>query len=180
MYTDVKIDRTFIGIEFAPATFVSIGSAFALLFNPFTTYLWTATKFGSRIRSLSKMALGTALGSISLFIYPISIALSDGKVNPLWYIAIMLIDNITGAIGGQTGVSLMAKMAPKSYETQIQTAWSQCTTIGNGISILIFMIFDTVDKQLSLFPYIGVVFLFIGLYLRLVQKKLEEQMVIED
>ncbi|WP_222591912.1 POT-type proton-dependent oligopeptide transporter [Schleiferilactobacillus harbinensis] len=156
MYMDQKLNRTFGGFTFAPATFVSVGAAFALVFNPLATYLWTSTAFGKRIRSLSKMSWSYVFGSITLFIYPITLLLAHGgKVNPLWYVLILLIDSFTGAIGGPSGISLMAKMAPKSYDTQIQTAWQQCTTIGNGIGMLIFLVFNTVDKQLALFPWLG-------------------------
>jgi POT family proton-dependent oligopeptide transporter len=174
MYTDLKLDRTFMGIEFAPATFVSIGAAFALIFNPIATYLWTSTAFGKKIRSLTKMSLGFGLGSVTFFIIPLSLLLSNGKVNPLWYIACLLIDNFTGAVGGPSGISLMAKLAPKSYDTQIQTAWGQCGTIGNGIGILIFMVLNTVDKQLNFFPVIGVMLLLVAIYLRVTQNKLEK------
>ncbi|MCI1859109.1 MAG: oligopeptide:H+ symporter [Sporolactobacillus sp.] len=180
MYTDVKLDRTFMGFEFAPATFVSIGAAFALIFNPLFTFLWTATKMGKSIRSMSKMALSYILGSASLFVIPLSIVLSQGKVNPLWYIACLLVDNFTGAIGGPSGVSLMAKMAPKSFETQIQTAWTQCTTIGNGIGILFFNLFSDVNQQLNFFPVLGAGSILIGIYLRVIQKSMERQMVIDE
>lgn len=176
MYMDQKLNRTVGGFTFAPATFVSIGAAFALIFNPVATYLWTATKFGSRIHSLSKMALSYILGSVTLFVIPLTIFLATGKVNPLWYILTMLVDNFTGAVGGPSGISLMAKMAPKSYDTQIQTAWSQCTTIGNGIGRLVFMVFNTVDKQLTLFPFLGVGSVLVGIYLYATRSKLEAAM----
>ncbi|AEB07661.1 major facilitator superfamily MFS_1 [Coriobacterium glomerans PW2] len=173
IYMDQYLNRDFMGFTFAPATFVSITAVFALIFNPIATYLWTATKTGASIRSLSKMALSYALGSVTLFVIPLTVTLATGKINPLWYILTMVVDTFTGAVGGPAGTSLIAKMAPKSYDTQIQTAFGQCTTIGNGIGMVVFMFATTAQQQIALFPWLGVGTILIGLYLRYDQKNLE-------
>ncbi|AEB07456.1 hypothetical protein Corgl_1355 [Coriobacterium glomerans PW2] len=173
IYMDQYLNRSFLGITFAPATFVSISAVFALVVSPVATYLWTATAFGSSIRSLSKMALSYAFGAVSLFVIPLTVTLATGKVNPIWFILTMIFDQFTQSVGGATGISIIAKMAPKSYDTQIQTAFAQCTTIGNGLGLLIFMFATTAQQQLAVYPWLGAGTILIAIYLRVTQKRFE-------
>ncbi len=81
----------------------------------------------------------------------------SGKVSPLipiiYYLLMCFGDNMVFPIGN----SMTAKLAPKSYETQMQSAWSQAATVGNAVCIVLFKFFTTADEQLRIFPIMTVV-----------------------
>ena len=58
-----------------------------------------------------------------------------------------------------TGISMTARLAPKNYEAQLQSAWSQSNTIANGISILVFQLVNDARGQLLLFPLMSLLLL---------------------
>ena len=69
---------------------------------------------------------------------------------------------------------MTAKLAPKSYETQMQSAWSQTTSIANGISIIIFKFLTTADQQMMIFPAMAVVLVITACILIMMSKKIDE------
>lgn len=54
---------------------------------------------------------------------------------------------------------MTARLAPKNYEAQLQSAWSQSNTIANGISILVFQLVNDARGQLLLFPLMSLLLL---------------------
>jgi POT family proton-dependent oligopeptide transporter len=82
-------------------------------------------------------------------------------------------DNLVYPIGN----SITAELAPKSYETQMQSAWSQSASIGNAITMILFKFFTTADAQLKIFPIMAVVLAVTSGVLFLFSKNIEKGMV---
>lgn len=76
------------------------------------------------------------------------------NISPIiFYFLMTLGDNMVYPIGN----SITAKLSPKSFETQMQSAWSQSTSIANGITMILLKFFTTSDSQMTLFPIMAVV-----------------------
>ncbi len=174
VFLDAKVDRMFLGYEFAPATFTSIYNVFGLIAGPIFVWLWTATK-AQRIKTSKKFAIGIFWYALSYAILsvPVMFALS-GKVSPIipiiYYLLMCFGDNMVFPIGN----SMTAKLAPKSYETQMQSAWSQATTVGNAVTIILFKFFTTSDSQLRLFPIMAVVLAIAGISVFMLSNNIEK------
>lgn len=157
VFLEAKVDRMFLGFEFAPATFTSIYNVFGLITGPIFVWLWTATR-AQYIKTSKKFAVGIFWYALSYAILSVPLLMGlSGKVSPLipiiYYLLMCFGDNMVFPIGN----SMTAKLAPKSYETQMQSAWSQAATVGNAVCIVLFKFFTTADEQLRIFPIMTVV-----------------------
>ena len=176
VFLDAKVNRSFLGYEFAPATFTSIYNVFGLIAGPIFVWLWTATK-AQKIRTSKKFAIGIFWYAVSYAILSVPILFNlSGKVSPLipiiYYLLMCFGDNMVFPIGN----SMTAKLAPKSYETQMQSAWSQATTVGNAVTIVLFKFFTTADSQLKLFPIMAVVLAVAGVLVFMLSNNIEKDL----
>lgn len=96
-----------------------------------------------------------ALSYITLTI-PMILGITE-NISPIFpiifYFLMTMGDNMVYPIGN----SITAKLSPKSFETQMQSAWSQSTSIANGITMILLKFFTTSDSQMTLFPIMAVV-----------------------
>lgn len=157
VFLEAKVDRNMLGIEFAPATFTSIYNVFGLILGPVFVYLWTKTRVG-KIATSKKFSAGIMSYAISYLVLSIPLILGVvTNISPIFPIIFYLImtmgDNMIYPIGN----SITARLAPKSFETQMQSAWSQSTSIANGITMILLKFFTTSDSQMMLFPIMAVV-----------------------
>lgn len=171
-----KVDRNFFGIEFAPATFTSIYNAFGLILGAIFVFLWTATK-AQRIPISKKFAGGILNYAVSYGILSIPVILGiTGKISPIWIIVYYLFMTIGDNLVYPIGNSITAKLAPKSYETQMQSAWAQSTSIANAITMVLFKFFTTAEAQLKIFPIMAVVLVITSVILFVFSKRIEKDM----
>ena len=146
-----------LGITFAPATFTSIYNVFGLILGPVFVFLWTKTKAG-QISTAKKFSAGIMSYALSYLVLTIPLILGiKANISPIFpiifYFLMTLGDNMVYPIGN----SITAKLSPKSFETQMQSAWSQSTSIANGITMMLLKFFTTSDSQMTLFPIMAVV-----------------------
>lgn len=157
VFVEAKVNRHMLGIEFAPATFTSIYNVFGLILGPVFVFLWTKTKVGkvSTSKKFSAGIMAYALSYIALTI-PMILGITE-NISPvfpiIFYFLMTMGDNMVYPIGN----SITAKLSPKSFETQMQSAWSQSTSIANGITMILLKFFTTSDAQMTLFPIMAVV-----------------------
>nr|WP_314462973.1 oligopeptide:H+ symporter [uncultured Clostridium sp.] len=178
VFIEAKVNRNLFGIEFAPATFTSIYNAYGLILGAFFIYIWTATKARS-IPISKKFAIGILNYAVSYGILSIPVILGiTGKVSPLWVIIYYLFMSIGDNLIFPIGNSITAKLAPKSYETQMQSAWSQSTSIANAITMVLFKFFTTADTQLKIFPIMAAILVVTSIILLTFSKHIEKDMVV--
>lgn len=176
VFLEAKVDRMFLGYEFAPATFTSIYNIFGLVTGPVFVWLWTATR-AQYIKTSKKFSIGIFWYALSYTILSIPLLFGlSGKVSPIipiiYYLLMCFGDNMVFPIGN----SMTAKLAPKSYETQMQSAWSQATTVGNAVTIVLFKFFTTSDEQLRLFPIMAVVLLVASIAVYFLSNNIEKDL----
>lgn len=174
VFLEAKVDREFLGITFAPATFTSIYNVFGLILGPVFVVLWTKSRLG-KITTSKKFAAGIISYAISYGVLSIPLILGfSGKINPilpiLFYLLMTMGDNMVYPIGN----SITARLAPKSFETQMQSAWSQTISIANGITMVLFKFFTTADSQMTLFPIMAAVLFITGIVVFVFSKNIEK------
>ena len=175
VFIEAKVNRNFMGIEFAPATFTSIYNLIGLIVATAFVYIWGSTKFG-KLKVTKKFSIGIFINAAAFAVLAVPV-LTGGKTSlfsPLWVIAYYLILSFGDNFINPIGISMTAKLAPKSYETQMQSAWSQTTSIANGISIIIFKFLTTADQQMMIFPAMAVVLVITACILIMMSKKIDE------
>lgn len=175
VFVEAKINRTFLGFEFAPATFTSIYNLAGLIMGAVFVYIWGSTKFG-KLKVTRKFSIGIFVNAAAYAILAIPV-LTGGKgtlFSPLWVVGYYIILTVGDNFINPIGVSMTAKLAPKSYETQMQSAWQQSNSIANGISIIAFKFFVTADQQMMIFPIMVVLLIVTGLCLIKMSKKIDQ------
>lgn len=175
VFQEAKVDRMLFGFQFAPATFTSIYNVFGLITGPIFVWLWTATR-AQRISTPRKFSIGIFWYALSYLILSVPLLFGiTGKVSPIipiiYYLITSLGDNMVFPIGN----SMTAKLAPKSYETQMQSAWTQATTVANAITLILFKFFTTANSQLRLFPIMAVVLVITGIIVFLFSNTIERK-----
>jgi proton-dependent oligopeptide transporter, POT family len=176
IFIDQKINRNLFGIEIAPGSVGTIYTILGLLLAPIFVWLWTKTR-AQEIRTTYKYGLGVLSSGMGYGLLAIPIFLLDAPYSLLWmvlyYIFLAFSDNLIWPIGS----SLVAKLSPPSYDTQLQTAWGQAGTVGNGIALILFNFFQTANQQVYLFPILSILLISTALLIFIFSKNIEKDMI---
>lgn len=159
VFIDAKIQKYFFGIEIAPGSVQTIYAIIGLIIGPVMIFLWNRTKLGG-LSTVVKYGAGLLFYVIAYGFLAIPVFLISGgaRHSVLWvvlfYVFVTICDQLLGAIGFST----VAQLAPEGEETQMQTAWGQGPAIANGIVLVAFLKFQSIDQQMLIFPIMMVVF----------------------
>ncbi|WP_068496659.1 peptide MFS transporter [Paenibacillus kribbensis] len=178
IFIDQKINRNILGFEVAPGSVGTIYTVLGLILAPVFVWLWTKTR-ATHIRTTYKYGLGIIFSAFGYGLLTIPIVLfKDQAPYSLWwmvfyYLFLTFSDNLVWPIGS----SFVAKLSPEAYDTQMQTAWGQAGTIGNGIALILFNFYQTADQQMNLFPIMTGLLLVTALLIFGFSKNIEKDMV---
>ncbi len=158
VFIETNVDRRIQGMLVPPSAFTSVSSLIGIAMGPLFVWLWT--KKCTNARTSRKFILGMLLLSTAYAILSIPILLGqNGLYSPYWLLLYYVFLNAAQNLCDPTGFSMTARLAPKTYEAQLQSAWSQSNTIANGISILVFQMIGDARGQLLLFPLMSLLLL---------------------
>ncbi|WP_019913942.1 peptide MFS transporter [Paenibacillus sp. HW567] len=178
IFIDQKINRNIFGFELAPGSVGTIYTVLGLALAPVFVWLWTKTR-ATNIRTTYKYGWGILFSALGygLLTIPIIMFKDSAPYNLLWmvfyYLFLTFSDNLVWPIGS----SLVAKLSPDAYDTQMQTAWGQAGTIGNGIALILFNFYQTADEQVNLFPIMTALLLITAVFIFMFSKNIEKDMV---
>ncbi|MFD1178236.1 peptide MFS transporter [Paenibacillus puldeungensis] len=178
IFIDKKIDRNIFGFELAPGSVGTIYTVLGLILAPVFVWLWTKTR-ATNIRTTHKYGFGILFSGLGygLLTIPILMFSNSAPYSLLWmvfyYLFLTFSDNLVWPIGS----SLVAKLSPDAYDTQMQTAWGQAGTIGNGIALILFSFYQTADQQVDLFPIMTALLLVTATLIFVFSKNIEKDMV---
>lgn len=177
IFIEAKVDRVFMGYEFAPATFTTIYSAYGVVIGPLFVWFWS-TKLGKRIGTAQKFSHGILWYALAYAVMSVPVLLSmQGKVSALVPILFYLIMTFGDMIVFPVGLSVTARLAPKGYETQMQSAWGLANAVANAVCMVLMGIFTTADSQLTIFPIMTVVLVVVGGIVLLRAKSIDAELV---
>ncbi|MGN7764733.1 peptide MFS transporter [Paenibacillus sp. 22594] len=178
IFIDQKINRNIFGFEVAPGSVGTIYTVLGLALAPVFVWLWTKTR-ATNIRTTYKYGWGILFSALGygLLTIPIILFKDSAPYSLLWmvfyYLFLTFSDNLVWPIGS----SLVAKLSPDAYDTQMQTAWGQAGTIGNGIALILFNFYQTADEQVNLFPIMTALLLITAVFIFMFSKNIEKDMV---
>jgi POT family proton-dependent oligopeptide transporter len=161
-------DRTLGWLHFTiPAGwFLSLNSAFIILFAPFFAWGWIAlAKRNLNPSAPAKFALGVMLmgcGFLVMAAAASSVA-SGAKVLPYWLISTYLLHTFGELCLSPVGLSYYTKLTPKRFVGQMMGMWFLAMSLGNLVAGLIAGEFDV--KNVAAMPgqYMHIVYFSVGL-----------------
>ncbi|MEK0305971.1 oligopeptide:H+ symporter [Bifidobacterium favimelis] len=179
MFLDQRINRKFGGIEIAPGSFNTVVGIISLLSGLFYSWFWL-TAPGKKWKSTNRLWFGFAFSGISnlLLIVPtVVLNPQTDKYSVIWLLIYYLVGNFGGFPYGVAANSIVAAIAPKSYETQMQTAFTLSAAIGTAIMLVVYGKLTTLTQQLPLFLIIGTLEVAVALVIMIFRNQIESRVM---
>jgi POT family proton-dependent oligopeptide transporter len=177
VFLDKKIDRHIFGFVLAPGAIPTIYTVLGLIAGPVCIFLWTKTR-AANIPTIKKYCLGlftTAMG-FGLLAIPTLLLPGNGGYSLWWMVGYYIFMALSDQFIWPIGSSVVSKLSPAAYETQMQTAWGQASAIANGIALILFRFFNTADQQVYLFPIMAGLLIICLIFLLVNSKSIEREM----
>ncbi len=140
LFAERFTDRTILGWEMPTGYFQSINSLFIIIFAPFFAALWVwLGRKNLEPSSPLKFTFGLLLLGIGFFVmyFATKIAASGELAAPSWLIITYLLHTFGELSLSPVGLSLVTKLAPKSYGGQMMGIWFLSVALGNLFAGLI-------------------------------------------
>ncbi|UJW31572.1 oligopeptide:H+ symporter [Saccharothrix sp. AJ9571] len=145
LYSDQRLDRTFLGWEMPVAWVNSINPIFIILLAGAFAALWT--KLGSRQPSSPvKFALGTITMGLAFLAF-IPWASGTGNTTPLLaLVGILLLFTIAELLLSPVGLSLATKLAPRAFRTQMVSLNFLSIALGTAVAGSLAKYYDPTNE----------------------------------
>jgi POT family proton-dependent oligopeptide transporter len=185
LFADRYTDRMLFGSEFPAGWFISVSSAFVLIFVPVFAWLWLKLDSIKRNPSTTiKMALGLILMGLGYLAMMTAsyFVIGGSKVSPLWLVLTYLLHTLGEICLYPIGLSAVTKLAPKRLVGQMMGVFFMSLAFGNLAAGIFAGNFDDTaiaeDTQLmiNLFKTVAVVMLIAGVMVMLLNKPLKKWM----
>ncbi|GMQ23886.1 peptide MFS transporter [Algoriphagus sp. oki45] len=140
LFAERFTDRTVMGWDIPTGYFQSINSLFIIIFAPFFAALWVwLGRMNLEPSSPLKFTFGLLLLGLGFFVmyFATKIAASGELAAPSWLIITYLLHTFGELSLSPVGLSLVTKLAPKSYGGQMMGIWFLSVALGNLIAGLI-------------------------------------------
>lgn len=140
LFAERFTDRTVFGWEIPTGYFQSINSMFIILFAPFFGAMWVwLGRRNLEPSSPLKFTFGLLLLGVGFFVmyFAAKIAASGDLAAPTWLILTYMLHTFGELSLSPVGLSLVTKLAPKSYGGQMMGIWFLSVALGNLIAGLI-------------------------------------------
>ena len=124
----------FLGFSFPSSWFQSVNSVFILALAPVFSWLWL--RWGKRQPSSPvKFTVGLLFVSVGMFVIALaSLFIDEGKVSPLWLVALYFIHTLGELCLSPVGLSTVTKLSPLRMVGLMMGVWFLATSIGNYLA----------------------------------------------
>ena len=128
------VERTLFGWNFPASWLQSLTPLFVIVLAPLFARLWI--RLGDRQpTSPSKFALGLfAIGIAMLLLVPASAMTAQGKISPLWLVAVYFFDVVGEMLVSPVGLSMVTQLSPAQIVGLMMGAWFFATSLGNKLA----------------------------------------------
>ncbi|HEY8374344.1 MAG TPA: peptide MFS transporter [Pseudonocardiaceae bacterium] len=163
-YAADRVDTTLFGWEFPASWFQSANPFFIFLLAPLMAALWV--RLGERQPSTPRkfavalVIIGSSFGLIALA----SVLDPDGKVSPLWLLAVYAVQTVAELMLSPVGLSVTTKLAPAAFVSQMMGMWFLASAAGQGIAAQVVPLYETLPEKVY-FGVIGLSAVVLGLLL---------------
>ncbi|GGM95814.1 putative transporter YclF [Lentzea pudingi] len=142
-FADSHVDNHVFGWEFPVAWFQSINPIMIIALAPVFAWLWLKLK--DRAPSTPRKFAGALVlvGLSFVLMYFASNSAADGKVTPLWLVAMFLIMTAGELMLSPVGLSVTTKLAPKAFASQTMSLWFLAVSAGTGVAAQLVKFYTT-------------------------------------
>ncbi len=134
IFADKCTDTTIFGWQFPSSWLQTFQASFVIIFAPVFSWLWI--KMGDKQPSApAKFAIGLLmLGAGIAIMVPAAGLAAQGKVSPMWLIAVYLLEVLGELCLSPVGLSTVTKLAPARFLGLTMGAWFFSTAFGNYLA----------------------------------------------
>lgn len=134
LFADQLTRREFAGLRIPSAWFQSLNPLFVILLAPLFAWGWVRLGPGQP-SSPMKFVLGLAfLGLSFLLMVPAALLTADGRVSPLWLVALFFLQTVGELFLSPVGLSTMTKLAPMKFVGLMLGVWFLGAAWGNKLA----------------------------------------------
>jgi POT family proton-dependent oligopeptide transporter len=128
------VERTLFGWSFPASWLQSLTPFFVIVLAPIFARLWI--RMGDDQPSSSrKFAMGLfAIGIAMLLLVPASALTAEGKISPLWLVAVYFFDVVGDLLVSPVGLSMVTRLSPPQIVGLMMGAWFFATSLGNKLA----------------------------------------------
>jgi len=147
IFADKCTDTTIGGWAFPSSWLQMFQACFVIVFAPVVSVVWL--KLGDKQPSApAKFAIGLFLLGLGIaLMVPASMLAAQGKVSPLWLIAVFLLQCLGELCLSPVGLSTVTKLAPAKLVGLTMGGWFIGMALGNGVAGYVGGFFD--EKNIS-------------------------------
>jgi proton-dependent oligopeptide transporter, POT family len=145
LFAQRSVDNRFLGRSFPASWYQSLPSLFIITFAPVFAALWI--RLGPRNPSSpAKFAVGLlSLGlGFAVMIVAATLAVSGGRVSPLWMVLSYLLQTLGELCLSPVGLSAMSKLAPVRIAGLVMGVWFLALSVGNYLAGMASSLYETV------------------------------------
>ncbi len=134
IFADRLTNNSIFGMAFPSSWFQSLQSTYVILLAPVFSWLWI--KLGEKQPSSpGKFSLGLLFLGIGIAVMvPAAILTAQGKVSPIFLIAVYFIETLGELCLSPVGLSTVTKLAPARLASLTMGGWFVSTAIGNKMA----------------------------------------------
>ncbi|MBL8084096.1 MAG: peptide MFS transporter [Candidatus Obscuribacter sp.] len=134
LFAERLTNNTFLGFKFEASYLQSLQAADVIILAPIFSCIWI--KLGTKAPSSpAKFALGLMfLGLGIAFMVPAAMLTAQGKVSPLFLVAVYFTETLGELCLSPVGLSTVTKLAPRAFQSLTMGAWFISTAIGNKLA----------------------------------------------
>lgn len=134
LFADRLTHNVVFGESFPSSWWQSVNSVWVILLAPLFAFLWI--KLGPRQPSSPvKFALGLLFVALSfVLMVPAAKLTADGRVGPMWLVALFFLQTIGEMLLSPVGLSTMTKLAPQRLVGLVMGIWFLAAALGNKLA----------------------------------------------
>ncbi len=135
------------GYAFPSAWYQSINSIWVISLSPVFAWLWV--KLGDRQPSSPmKFTVGLVFLALSfLVMIPAARLTAEGKVSPLWIVAVFFLQTLGELCLSPVGLSTLTKLAPANFVGLVMGIWFLAAALGNKLAGVLASEFTATDPS---------------------------------
>lgn len=147
LFGDELTRTTIFGYNFPSSWFQSLNSLWVMILAPIFAWLWI-TMGKRQPSSPAKFALGLVfLGLSFALMVPAAKLTIEGKVSPLWLVALFFLQTMGEMCLSPVGLSTMTKLAPQRLLGLVMGIWFLAAALGNKLAGVLAGHFESKDPD---------------------------------
>lgn len=157
LFADKLTNNEVFGYAFPSTWYASLNSLFVIALTPAFAVIWMRLgERGNEPSSPAKFAIGLAfLAAGTCFMVPASLLAMQGKVSPLWLVAVYLLQTIGELCLSPVGLETVNKLAPARFASLMMGIWFLAVAAGNKVAGVLAAFTDVKEPSSMAWLYGG-------------------------